>query len=136
MGPPLRQCGQVKRTELYSESMRALWADREGDCWEWHGNIAYWKFCCKCHMCRWPGDERKKNSVAPRGISPELRGIAGHVFVWLGSLVGIAGRGQVHLQGARADRLAGQHGPAGRRDGLATGQKPGIAAGPLSCVRC
>ena len=74
MGPPLCQCGQVKRTELYSESMRALWADREGDCWEWHGNVAYWKLCWKCHMCRWPGDERKKNSAVPRGA---LAGAAG-----------------------------------------------------------
>ena len=70
------------------------------------------------------------------GVSPELRGIAGRVVVWPGSLAGIAGRGQVHLQGARADRLAGQHGPAGWRDGRATGQKPGISAGPLSCGRC
>ena len=45
MGPPVCECGRHKRTELYCESMRARWAHREGDCWVWHRNVAYWTHC-------------------------------------------------------------------------------------------
>ena len=80
MGPPTRPCARHKRTELHTEPMRATWAARERDCWEWYGNLAYWTHCWKCHMGLWTHDERKKNSAVPgRTYGFRARALAGEL---------------------------------------------------------
>lgn len=49
-------------TSLRSETLQATWAREEGLCWVRHSSgTAYWRFCLRCHMHRWPHDLRTNN---------------------------------------------------------------------------
>ena len=56
-GKPVCACGS-KLTRL-SDRMLLVWADHEGERWNWHTDVqAYFRFCQICHMKMWPEDMR------------------------------------------------------------------------------
>ena len=67
MGPPKCSCGQ-NRTELVTASLRARWAEGEGESWEWYTpKQAYWFYCWRCHLALWTQDHRSRNGSSRPG---------------------------------------------------------------------
>ena len=60
-------CGS-KLTRL-SDRMLLVWADHEGERWNWHTDVqVYFRFCKESHMKTWPEDMRCRGKNSPFGI--------------------------------------------------------------------
>ena len=81
-------CGTTL-TDLRTNEERQRWASRLDDCWRYHSNgTAYWMFCLRCHLRRWPNDRRFNNRwsspAAPwyhRQVNGVRRLIAGDFYI-------------------------------------------------------
>ena len=107
----------------------------ENESWAWHNGLPYWELRRVCHMVRWPGDWRFRNSQGRRPCTnrcPQTwhNGSVSLVFGDLGITGVVAGRSDSRLR-----QRSPSHSPVSLPASAPGGSNRLAALPPTSCLR-